>query len=64
MSEYKKVKGKVFGDVLPSDTFWYVKEVYTWCICSPYVMSIWKDIKQDYQEVDFYTHIINLKWEI
>jgi hypothetical protein len=53
--EYKKVKGKSFGDNLPGDTFWYVKEVYMWCICSPYVRSIWKDIKHEYQDRDFYT---------
>jgi hypothetical protein len=53
--EYKKVRGKFFGDTLPENTFWYVKEVGYWYICSPHIRSIWKDIKHDYQEEDFYT---------
>lgn len=55
--EYKKVKGKFFGDNLPEETYWYIKEVGEWHICGPYIMSIWKDIKRDYQEEDFYTFL-------
>ena len=53
--EYKKVKGKFFGDNLPEETYWYVPEVGEWHICSPYIREIWKDIMHDYQERDFYT---------
>jgi hypothetical protein len=55
MKEYIKVKGKFFGNNLPEDTFWYIKEIGMWYICSPHIRSIWKDIKLEFQDVDFYT---------
>ena len=55
MYNYKKVIGSYFDNELPKDTFWYVKEVGMWHICSPYIRSIWKKIKDQYQNEYFYT---------